>query len=132
MLLTAWLTACWWCGGAPDWPENGAVDAQWVEQAIEWRLSTGVDECGETAKAVDALTMAWIADSESIVVRIQTADWPFLKYYEELKTPLIQALALGQMQSEIADRQAVIRTMRKVVRRSNALRYRRVKEYLKP
>ena len=92
----------------------------------------GVDECGETAKAVDALTMAWIADSESIVVRIQTADWPFLKYYEELKTPLIQALALGQMQSETADRQAVIRTMRKVVRRSNALRYRRVKEYLKP
>jgi len=123
---------CWFCGGSPEWPVDGNVDAHWVEEAIEWRLKTGVDCCGETGKAVDALTLEWIANSEDVVIRVQTEKWPFLRYYEELKTPLIQGMALAQLRAEPMEEEAILSMLRKVVRRSDALKFRRVKPYLRP
>lgn len=132
LLNTGWLCWCWFCGAAPLWPADGSVDAQWVEEAVEWRMRTGVDCCGETGKAVDALTLEWIANSSDVVIRLQTDKWPFLRYYEELKTPLIQGMALAQLRAEPLDEEVLLRMLRKVVRRSEELKYRRVKPYLRP
>ena len=131
MLLTSLLTLWCGCAGVPDWPVDGKADAVWVEQALEWRLHAAAGRCEETAKAVDALTLEWISESPKIVVRIQTQEWPFLKFYSGLKTPLIQALALVQMQQGETARGDVLRTMRRVVRRSSNWSYRRVRPYLR-
>ncbi|MFZ9055324.1 MAG: hypothetical protein ACO2ZL_05900 [Flavobacteriales bacterium] len=133
MLLSSGVFfCCWFCGASPEWPVDGNVDARWVEEAIEWRMRTGLDCCGESGRAVDALTLEWIANSTDVVIRIESEKWPILRYYEELKTPLIQAMALAQLRSEPLDDVALLSMLRKVVRRSDALKYRRVKTYLRP
>ena len=129
MLLTACLL-CWGCSNAPAWPDEGVADAQWVESALAWRLNTGLDACGETAKAIDALTLEWIAQSPEMLVRISTQEWPVLLHYPELKTPLIQALAWGQLHGVEWKKEALERVLRKVARKSTALKVRRVKAYL--
>ena len=115
----------------PAWPESGVADANWVETAIEWRLQTGVDACGETGKAVDALTLEWIAASPMVRVEITTNEWPVLRHYPELKTPLIQALALGELQGVEWDKEALVQLLRKVVRKTDGLKSSRVRLYLK-
>ena len=130
MLLTACLF-CWGCSGAPDWPDEGVADAQWVESAVSWRLQTGLEACGETAKAIDALTLEWIANSPDIQVRINSQEWPVLRHYPELKTPLIQAMAYGQLHGVKWSNEALERILKKVVRKTASLKTRRVKPYLK-
>lgn len=130
MLLTACLF-CWSCSGAPAWPEQGVADAAWVQSAVAWRLQTGMDACGETAHAIDALTLEWIAQAPNIHVRISTQEWPVLMHYPELKTPLIQAMAWGQLRGVEWEKNALERVLRKVVRKSNNLKTRRVNAYLK-
>ena len=133
MLLSSGVFfCCWFCGSSPEWHVDGNVDARWVEEAIEWRMRTGLDCCGESGRAVDALTLEWIANSTDVVIRIESEKWPILRYYEELKTPLIQGMALAQLRSEPLDDEALLSMLRKVVRRSDALKYRRVKTYLRP
>ena len=130
MLLTACLF-CWGCQGVPAWPESGVADAGWVETAIAWRLQTGLDACGETGKAVDALTLEWIAASPKVRVEITTNEWPVLRHYPELKTPLIQALAWGELQGVEWDKEALVKLLRKVVRKTDGLKSSRVRPYLK-
>ena len=131
MLVTSLLTLWCGCAGLPDWPEDGKANAVWAEQAIEWRTHARVGRCPETAKAVDALTLEWISESKEVVVKIETQEWPFLKVYAGLKTPLIQALALAQFQKQESTRADVLRTLRRVVRRSQFWSYRRVRPYLR-
>lgn len=130
MLLTACLI-CWGCSGAPAWPAEGVADARWVAEALEWRLNTGLDDCGENARAVDALTLEWIAGTSEVQLIIETDEWPVLRYYPELKTTLIQAMARQQLEGEETDVESLQRTLRKVVRKTAALKNRRVKPYLK-
>lgn len=130
MLLTACLI-CWGCSGAPAWPAEGVADARWVAEALEWRLKTGLDDCGENARAVDALTLEWIAGTSEVQLIIETDEWPVLRYYPELKTTLIQAMARQQLEGEETDVESLQRTLRKVVRKTAALKNRRVKPYLK-
>ena len=72
----------------PDWPADGVADAEWVEQALEWRLSKGVDDCGQEMLALDALALEWLSKSQEIQVEIRTEDWPFLAFSPELTAPL--------------------------------------------
>lgn len=130
MLLTACLI-CWGCNGAPAWPAEGVADARWVAEALEWRLRTGLEACEETARAVDALTLEWIASTPDVRVEIETQQWPVLRYYPELKTPLIQAMAWQQLAEEAYDGDSLRRMLRKVVRKTPSLKNKRVMPYLK-
>ena len=71
----------------PEWPAEGVADADWVEQALEWRLSKGVDDCGQEMLALDALSLEWVANSTEIQVNIETQNWPFLAVSPELMAP---------------------------------------------
>ncbi|MBN31318.1 MAG: hypothetical protein CL845_04915 [Crocinitomicaceae bacterium] len=130
MLITTCLF-CWGCQGVPAWPESGVADADWVEKAIAWRLQTGLDACGETGKAVDALTLEWIAASPVIRVEITTNEWPVLRHYPELKIPLIQALAWGYLRGFEWENKALVKTLRQVIRKTNGLKNGRVRPYFK-
>ena len=130
MLLTACLL-CWGCSGSPAWPAEGVADARWVAEALEWRLQTGLDDCGENARAVDALTLEWIAGTPDLQLTIETKDWSVLRFYPELKTTLIQAMARQHLEGEEADVESLKRTLRRVVRRTTTLKNRRVLPYLK-
>ena len=130
MFLTACLF-CWGCQGVPDWPESGVANADWVQDAIAWRLQTGLDACGETGRAIDALTLEWIAASPAVRVEITTNEWPVLRHYPELKTPLIQALAWRELQEMKYEKEVLVRLLRKVVRKTDGLKSSRVRQYLK-
>jgi len=107
------------------------ADARWVAEALEWRLQTGLDDCGENARAVDALTLEWIAGTPDLQLTIETKDWSVLRFYPELKTTLIQAMARQHLEGEEADVESLKRTLRRVVRRTTTLKNRRVLPYLK-
>jgi len=64
-------------------------------------------------------------------VEITTNQWPVLRQYPELKTPLIQALAWGELQGVEWEKEALVQILRKVVRRSEGLKSSRVRPYLK-
>jgi hypothetical protein len=76
------------------------VDAAWVEEALTWRARANVRNCPDVAEAVDALTLAWIAQSPEVVVRIEQANWPVLVGRSEWVKPLVQILALQAIDSE--------------------------------
>ena len=79
----------------------------------------------------DALTLEWIAGTSEVQLIIESDEWPVLRYYPELKTTLIQAMARQQLEGEETDVESLQRTLRKVVRKTAALKNRRVKPYLK-
>lgn len=124
------LMICWGCAGAPEIPVDQQVDEDWVKAAIEWRLNTGSDRCGEVGKAVDALSLEWIAQSTEVVIRLNTEEWQFLRVYEEFKFPMIQILALAQLNDSPMDNQEIRKKIRKVIRRTKGVPYRRVRPYL--
>ena len=80
---------------------------------------------------MDALTLEWIAATPKVRVEITTNEWPVLRHYPELETPLIQALAWGELQGVQWDKQALVKVLRKVVRKTDGLKSSRVRPYLK-
>lgn len=130
MLLNL-LMICCGCAGAPEIPVDQKVDGDWVKAAIEWRLNTGTDRCGEVGKAVDALSLEWIAQSTEVVIRLDTDEWQFLRVYEEFKFPMIQLLAFAHLNETPMDQEEIRKKMRKVIRRTKSVPYRRVRPYLR-
>lgn len=106
----------------PDWPADGVADAEWVEQALEWRLSKGVDDCGQEMLALDALALEWLSKSQEIQVEIRTEDWPFLMLAPQLTAPLIQLHAWHMIRGEDLEERDVYRRMKRMARRSKTLR----------
>lgn len=112
----------WWlfigmvcgCGTHPAWPKEGEVNAAWVTEALEWRAHANVRNCPDIADAVDALTLEWIADSQSLTVRIEQQDWPVLLDRSEWVKPLVQILALESLHG---DSSSPVRITRKLQRR---------------
>ena len=111
----------------PDWPADGVADAEWVEQALEWRLSKGVDDCGQEMLALDALALEWISKSQEIQVEIRTEDWPFLAFSPELTAPLIQLHALSMMQGRGIEKKEANHVMKRIARRTKSVRFRELK-----
>lgn len=117
------MIGSWWllagmlcgCGGHPDWPAPGEVDGAWVEAALEWRGRSNVRNCPDIAEAVDALTLAWIAGSETLVVRIEEADWPVLDGRPEWVKPLVQVLALQALHDQPIETVKATRKLRRQV-----------------
>ena len=128
-MLSAVLSACWCCAcwGMPDWPADGVADAEWVEQALEWRLSKGVDDCGQEMLALDALALEWLSKSQEIQVEIRTEDWPFLAFSPELTAPLIQLHALSMMQGRGIEKKEANHVMKRIARRTKSVRFRELK-----
>ena len=110
--------ACLLCGGAPDWPENGVANEEWVMNAIEWRLEKGADGCPEIAPAIDAWSLEWIANSENIVVEIETDDWPVFVAEPQLQGTLIQILALEKLNDMEHNPKKCLKALRKYAKRS--------------
>jgi len=112
-----WLLAGMFCGcgGHPDWPAPEAVDAAWVEAALEWRMRANVRNCPDVAEAVDALTLGWIAASEQVVIRIEQEAWPVLEGRSEWVKPLVQILALQVLQERPVDARDAMRSLRRQV-----------------
>ncbi len=113
----------WWlvlgmvcgCGGHPDWPSPGEVDAAWVEEALAWRARANVRQCPEVAEAVDALTLGWIAQSEDVVVRIEQADWAVLEGRADWVKPLVQLCAYEQLTGQTPHRLRTTRRLRRQI-----------------
>lgn len=123
-MLTAVLTSllCCGCWGMPDWPADGLASEEWVEEALEWRLKQGVEDCDQEMLALDALSLEWIANSPEIRVEIRTEDWPFLILAPQLTAPLIQLHAWYMIRGEQVEERDVYRTMKRMARRSKTLR----------
>lgn len=126
--MWGWLCiACWVCAGAPDWPENGEADREWVEAALDWRLRRGVEDCPDRTVAMDALTLRWLAESREVVVRLETGDWPEVQASPELLRPLAQILLRAELAGDMDDPDdpddvlRAQRRLRKVARRSRDL-----------
>ncbi len=119
----------WWliaglvcgCGGHPDWPAEGQVDAAWVEEALAWRVRANVRNCPDVAEAVDALTLEWIAASADVVVRVDHADWPVLAGRSEWVKPLVQILALDALHDQPARPLRTTQRLRRQVRLTHPL-----------
>lgn len=128
-MLSAVLSTCWFCAcwGMPDWPADGVADAEWVEQALEWRLTKGIDACGQEMLALDALSLEWVSKSLEINVEIRTEDWPFLAFSPELTAPLIQMHAWLMMQGREIDKKEVNLVMKRIARRTKTVRFRELK-----
>lgn len=113
----------WWliagllcgCGGHPDWPAPGEVDATWVEEALAWRARANVRNCLDVAEAVDALTLGWIASSADVVIRIEEEAWPVLAGRSEWVKPMVQVLALQELRDQSFDSSAAMRSLRRQV-----------------
>ena len=121
---TLWLWGPWcWacCSGAPEWPDRGEANAQWVRQAIEWRMKVGLDDCQEVVPALDAWTLEWLSESERIHVSIQSSDWPFLAYAPELQSVLVQRLALDVLSFQTSTQVQIVADVRRVARRSGGM-----------
>lgn len=117
--MWGWLCiACWACAGAPDWPENGEADRQWVEAALDWRLRRGVEDCPSRTVAMDALTLRWLAESRDVVVRLETGDWPEVQASPDLLRPLAQIMLRAELAGESGDVLKAQRRLKKVARRS--------------
>ena len=128
-MLSAVLSTCWFCAcwGMPDWPADGVADAEWVEQALEWRLTKGIDACGQEMLALDALSLEWVSKSHEIIVEIRNEDWPFLDFSPELTAPLIQMHAWLMMQGREIDKKEVSLVMKRIARRTKTVRFRELK-----
>ncbi|MBV42735.1 MAG: hypothetical protein CL834_06850 [Crocinitomicaceae bacterium] len=124
VLSTCWFCACW---GMPDWPADGIADAEWVEQALEWRLTKGIDACGQEMLALDALSLEWVSKSLEINVEIRSEEWPFLAFSPELTAPLIQLHAWSMMQGLEIDKKKVNRVMKRIARRTKSVPFRELK-----
>jgi|TARA_B100000768_G_C11283421_1_gene380213 hypothetical protein len=118
---------CFGCSGMPDWPADGLASQDWVEEALEWRLRRGVDDCAGEMLALDALSLEWIANSAEIQVKIETQDWPFLAVAPELTAPLIQLHAWRLIRGEELDAQEVHKVMKRIARKSPTLRFREIR-----
>jgi hypothetical protein len=128
-MLSAVLAAsfCCCCWGMPEWPAEGVADADWVEQALEWRLSKGVDDCGQEMLALDALSLEWVANSTEIQVNIETQNWPFLAVSPELMAPLIQLHVWRMMRGKEIEKEEVNRAMKRIARRTKTVRFREIR-----
>jgi len=113
----------WWlvmglmcgCGGHPDWPAPGEVDAAWVEEALAWRARANVRHCPEVAEAVDALTLAWIAQSPDVVVRIEQSEWAALEGRSDWVKPLVQLCAHAQLSGQTPHHLRTTRRLRRQI-----------------
>ena len=114
-----WCFACFICGGAPDWPENGVATRDWVEEALEWRLDRGSGACEALMPAIDAWTLEWIANSDEMRVDINTVDWPVFTADPMLQGALIQIIALEQLQYLEFNNKRVLRKLKRYARRSD-------------
>jgi len=114
-----WCFACFICGGAPDWPENGVATRNWVEEALEWRLDRGSGACEALMPAIDAWTLEWIANSDEMRVDINTVDWPVFTADPMLQGALIQIIALEQLQYLEFNNKRVLRKLKRYARRSD-------------
>ena len=128
-MLSAVLSTCWFCAcwGMPDWPADGVADAEWVEQALEWRLTRGIDACGQEMLALDALSLEWVSKSLVFKVEIGTEEWPVLAFSPELTAPLIQMHAWLMMQGREIDKKEVSLVMKRIARRTKTVRFRELK-----
>lgn len=128
-MLSAVLTSllCCGCWGMPDWPADGLASKEWVEEALEWRLKQGVEDCDQEMLALDALSLEWIANSPEIRVEIRTEDWPFLAFSPELTAPLIQLHALSMMQGRGIEKKEANHVMKRIARRTKSVRFRELK-----
>lgn len=128
-MFDAWFCiACVLCGGAPDWPEDAVANAQWVEDAIEWRLKKGVDGCAEITPAIDALTLEWVANSADVIVDIETARWPVFTEEPKLQGALIQSLALDILKKGEVNEEKALKRLRKYAKRSGEIWDEKTKE----
>lgn len=116
-----WCIACILCSGAPDWPEGAVANAQWVEDAIEWRFDKGVGGCAEVTPAIDALTLEWIANSPEVIVDIETAEWPVFIEETQLQGALIQSLALDILKNGEVDKVKALKRLKKYAKRSEGI-----------
>ena len=114
-----WCFACFICGGAPDWPENGVATRDWVQEALEWRLDRGSGACEALMPAIDAWTLEWIANSDEMRVDINTVDWPVFTADPMLQGALIQIIALEQLQYLEFNNKRVLRKLKRYARRSD-------------
>lgn len=114
-----WCFACFICGGAPDWPENGVATRDWVQEALEWRLDRGSGACEALMPAIDAWTLEWIANSDEMRVDIKTVDWPVFTAEPMLQGALIQIIALEQLQYLEFNNKRVLRKLKRYARRSD-------------
>jgi len=78
-----------------------------------------MEDCQEILPALDAWTLEWLSQSETVHVALTTSDWPFLAYAPELQTVLIQRLALEQLRFKRSSHHQVVRDVRAVARRSD-------------
>lgn len=122
---------CLHCLGAPAWPAEGQVDADWVKTSLEWRLRRGMDECAEWTVAMDAWTLEWISTDATVSVDIYSENWPVLRQAPELIYPLIQIHALAIMQGRIYSQEYVQKKLRRIARRTEAIPYRSVRNALR-
>ena len=113
-----WCFACFICGGAPDWSENGLATREWVEDALEWRLDRGIGSCEEFMPAIDAWTLEWIANSDEVRVEINTEEWPDFTAEPMFQGTLIQIMALEQLQGRDFKEGRVLRKLKRYARRS--------------
>ena len=113
-----WCFACFICGGAPDWPENGLATREWVEDALEWRLDRGIGSCEEFMPAIDAWTLEWIANSDEVRVEINTEEWPVFTAEPMFQGTLIQIMALEQLQGLDFKEGRVLRKLKRYARRT--------------
>ena len=121
LLWSPWCWTCWTCAGAPDWPAQGEAHARWVREAIAWRMSIGLNDCADIVPALDAWTLEWLSESDQIHVEVNTADWPFLAYAPELQSVLVQRLAYDQLSFQTSIEADIVRDVRFVAKRSEAL-----------
>ncbi|MAO46763.1 MAG: hypothetical protein CL823_06390 [Crocinitomicaceae bacterium] len=113
-----WCFACLLCGGAPDWPQDGVANREWVVDAIEWRLQRGPDGCTDQTPAIDAWTLEWIANSPEVRVDIVTEDWPVFTEKQRLQGTLIQIMALEQLNGVEHNPKRCLKTLNKYAKRS--------------
>lgn len=121
LLWGPWCWTCWTCAGAPDWPAQGEAHARWVREAIAWRMNIGLNDCADIVPALDAWTLEWLSESDQIHVEVNTADWPFLAYAPELQSVLVQRLAYDQLSFQTSTQAHIVRDVRFVAKRSEAL-----------
>ena len=121
LLWGPWCWTCWTCAGAPDWPAQGEAHARWVREAIAWRMNIGLNDCADIVPALDAWTLEWLSESDQIHVEVNTADWPFLAYAPELQSVLVQRLAYDQLSFQTSTQADIVRDVRFVAQRSEAL-----------
>jgi len=121
LLWGPWCWTCWTCAGAPDWPAQGEAHARWVREAISWRMNIGLNDCADIVPALDAWTLEWLSESDQIHVEVNTADWPFLAYAPELQSVLVQRLAYDQLSFQTSAQADIVRDVRFVAKRSEAL-----------